>query len=138
MLPFTTYNIPEPSKKETPVSIKWLWVVFAGQLSAADEELLRKICTALKGDIDSDVFMWKVDSEHDSILPPHAAQSAKLIISFGIPPSRLGLWVDLPSPGIRFLEPFAFIYTVSLEDLEKSPVSKKLLWNSMQTFTANR
>ena len=138
MLPFTTYNIPEPSERETPVPAKWLWVLINRPLSAHDEDLLRKISTALKGDFDVDVFIINVESEPDSALLQHAERDAKLIISFGIPPAKFGLWVDLPSPGIRFLEPFAVILTVSLEELEKSPGSKKQLWQSMQTFTANR
>ena len=133
MLPFATYNIPESTKHKTPDLPKWLMVTAREKISDENEELLRKICLALKADFDSDVSIYQVtNNEQPSVLPSH--QQTRLIVSFGVPPSSLGLWIDLNSPGIRFLESFVFILTTGIDELSMSPQAKKQLWGFMQSF----
>jgi hypothetical protein len=134
MLPFTTYNIPESPEKKTPASAKWLWVFVGAPLSIPEEELLNKICTALKADFSEDVSMISMEDLYNSTLTFPPGIDPKLIISFGVPPSALGLWIDLQVPGIRFLESFVFVLAPSLDELLRSPLAKKQLWNSMQLF----
>ncbi len=134
MLPFTTYNIPETSEKETPPSSKWLWIVVSDPLSPDDEDLLRKICTALKADFNEDVHVYQADQFLNISFSSLTYEELKLIISFGVPPSDLGIWIDITMGRVRFLEAYAFILTPSLEELSKSPVAKKQLWSSMLLF----
>lgn len=134
MLPFATYNIPEFTKLKTPDSLKWLVIVTREKILGENEELLRKICSALKADFERDVsFFEPTDNEQSSDQLNHNDQ-VKLIMSFGVSPSTLGLWIDLNSSGIRFLESFTFILTIGIDELSKSPNTKKQLWGFMQSF----
>ena len=134
MLPFTTYNIPETSVRETPLPTKWLWIIVRSRLSPSDEDLLTKICSALKADFSNDVHQLSLDPDEKISITSMAEADPRLIISFGVLPSSLGIWIDLTSPGIRFLESYVFILTATPEELNNSPVAKKHLWNSMQLF----
>lgn len=134
MLPFTTYNIPESPEKKTPPLARWLWVIVGTPLSVTEEELLYKICAALKADFSKDVSMISRDDLDTSAMTFPPGIDPKLIISFGVPPSALGLRIDLQAPGIRFLESFVFMLAPSLDELLRSPSAKKQLWNSMQLF----
>ncbi|MEP6647335.1 MAG: hypothetical protein ABJC12_09595 [Saprospiraceae bacterium] len=134
MTPFTTYIIPESSRKKTTGTDKWLWIVVDRPLSGPQNELLQKICEALKADFmkDTNVMIYSVESGIQ--LSELDTNAASLILSFGVIPSLLGIWIDLPVPGIRYLESYSLIYTVSLEELIDHPASKKALWSSMQSF----
>jgi hypothetical protein len=133
MLPFATYNIPESTKHKTPDLSKWLLIVSLEKISNENEELLRKICSALKADFDKEVsFYLFTENEQPSEIILQSHQS--LIMSFGVPPSSLGLWIDLNAPGIRYMESFAFILTTRIDELSKSPTAKKQLWGFMQSF----
>ncbi len=134
MMPFTTYIIPEPDKKETPESVKWLWIVTDHTLSPSHEDLLQKICQALKADFSNDVYVLICDPSQPVSLCHPNIRNTSLILSFGIPPSTLGIWIDLNRPGIRFLEAFSFVLSVTLDELINHPSSKKQLWSSMQSF----
>lgn len=134
MLHFTTYNIPETTFRETPLSSKWLWVVVESELSPPEEELLSKICSALKADYVKEVFQLFLSPPANISISSFAEAHPKLIISFGVPPSTLGIWIDLSSPGVRFLETYVFILTAPLNELNSSPTAKKQLWNSMRLF----
>lgn len=134
MLPFATYNIPEATKHKTPELTKWLLITARDKISGENEELLRKICLALKADFDKDVSFYQVtENDQPSDLLNHEHQ-IKLIMSFGVLPSTFGLWIDLNAPGIRFLESFVFILTTSIDELSKSPNAKKQLWGFMQSY----
>ena len=134
MLPFTTYNIPEPDKKKTDSHGTWLWVALSEAPQHAEEELLKKICEALKATMDKDVRIMPTPNPEEISYSKSSAGPLKLMMSFGIPPSNLNLWIDMPGYGIRFLENFTFIYAHSLKELNQSPVAKKNLWRSMQVF----
>ncbi|HUR31027.1 MAG TPA: hypothetical protein VMZ69_06315, partial [Saprospiraceae bacterium] len=134
MLPFTTYNIPESIFKETLPSAKWLGIVYGPTLSADDEDLLQKICTALKANYPDDIFKFQLDPLKDTSLSSMNESDLKLVLSFGISPSHLGIWMDINSGGIRHLESFSFILTSTLEELSKSPSAKKQLWSSMKSY----
>jgi len=134
MMPFTTYIIPEPDKKEMPESEKWLWIVAAHTLTSGHEDLLQKICHALNADFSCDVHVLICDPSEPVSLSDFNVKNTSLIISFGNHPSTLGIWIDLNSPGIRFLEAFSFILSVTLDELINHPSSKKQLWSSMQLF----
>ncbi len=134
MLPFTTYNIPESSERKTSISAQWLWIVVDKQLSPEENDLLQKICTALKADSTEDVFVFNAGPLQPVSISALASGHLKLIVSFGIAPSNLGIWIDIHPTGIRFLESYTFILSTSLEDLSNSPVAKKQLWNAMRLF----
>ncbi len=137
MLPFTTYSIPESVKNGIQKNEKWLCMIVEQPLSEADKDLLRKISSALKADFDTDVYCFHCDSSDKNSLPDAAISGMKLFISFGVSPSMLGVWIDLPSPGIRFLESCAFIRTVAIKVLSESAPAKKDLWSAMQDYTAS-
>lgn len=134
MLPFTTYNIPEALKEETHVSVKWLWIVTERKESDSNEALLQKIVTALKADMQADVNQIQISKDEKISISSMQSYHPKLIISFGVPSSSLGIWIDIPSQAIRFLEKFTFIQTMSLDELNQSLTGKKHLWNAMQIF----
>jgi len=134
MLPFATYKIPESTKHKTPDTGKWLSIVTKGMLSVEDEDLLRKICAALKADFETNVLLISIPENDDPAPVQIHHTSTKLILSFGEPPSSLGIWIDIPSTGIRFMESFTIILTAPLHELSKSPNAKKQLWSFMQSF----
>jgi hypothetical protein len=134
MTPFTTYIIPETSNKETVKVIKWLWIVTDQALLPAHEELLHKICEALKADFSHDVKVIVCSKDENVILSDLDTESASLVISFGIQPSSLGIWIDLNHQGMRYLESFCFMLTISLAELIDQPTAKKQLWSSMQSY----
>jgi len=134
MPPFTTYIIPESSNKETANTDKWLWIIVDQPLLPAHEELLQKICEALKADYASQTRLIISDREESLSLSDLNSGHASLILSFGIQPSLLGIWIDLHHPGIRYLESYCFILSIGLGDLINQPAAKKQLWSSMQSF----
>lgn len=134
MLSFTTYSIPEGPKSKTATTGKWLWFIVDTLPVASDADLLHKISAALKADFMEDTFCLPVDSGTVIPLTQISESSPKIIISFGIPPKDLGIWIDLPGPGMRALESFTFILTLPLDALSKSANAKKELWKSMLNF----
>jgi hypothetical protein len=134
MLPFSTYNIPESRKEETHTSEKWLWIVTGREESGSSEALLQKIVSALKADLQTDVYQIRSDKEDPIALSTLQSYHPKLVISFGVSSSLLGIWIDIPSQAIRFLEKFTFIQTITLDELNQSPTGKKHLWNAMQIY----
>jgi hypothetical protein len=134
MLPYTTYTIPERSTDKTPASGHWLHFVTEQAFSSSQLELVKKIGTALQADFDKDTYLVMPSQPGDPTIQTLTGASTKLIISFGILPAQMGLWIDLESPGIRYLESFTFILTLPIDVLENNPAAKKELWKYMQMF----
>ena len=134
MLPYTTYRIPETDKNQTETSDKWLWMIIRKPLTEADTELLLKISSALKADFSRDVRFIQQPSNEEISLASLSPTKPRLIISFGVLPSELGLWIDLHRPGMSLLESCIFILTLPVEELSKHAAAKKELWQSMQIF----
>jgi len=134
MLPYTTYHIPETKNNQTAQSLKWLWMVVPTDVSSENQELLTKISAALKADFDQDVYFNKPGEEGFFLLGDMPGDQPKLIISFGILPDKIGLWIDLAKPGICVMEKFTFILTLTPEALNANANAKKELWRWMQTF----
>jgi hypothetical protein len=134
MLPYTTYRIPETDKNQTEASAKWLWMIVRNPLTEADTDLLLKISSALKADFNNDVYCLQQPPNEEISLASRSSTPPKLIISFGVMPSDLGLWIDLNKPGITILESSIFILTLPVEELSKHATAKKDLWQSMQIF----
>ena len=134
MLPYTTYRIPETDKNQTETSDKWLWMIIRKPLTEADTELLLKISSALKADFSRDVRFIQQPSNEEISIASLSPTKPKLIISFGVLPSELGLWIDLHRPGTSLLESCIFILTLPVEELSKHAAAKKELWQSMQIF----
>ena len=134
MLPYTTYRIPETDKNPTETSDKWLWMIIRKPLTEADTELLLKISSALKADFSLDVRFIQQPPNEEISLASQSPTKPKLIISFGVLPSELGLWIDLHRPGMSFLESCIFMLTLPVEELSKHAAAKKELWQSMQIF----
>jgi len=134
MLPFTTYSIPETPVNETASAGKWLVFLANQEFSSVQRELIQKIGAAVKADFERDTFSWSKELNSNGTIQDLIHPSLQLVISFGIAPRSLGLWIDLQSPGIRFLESFSFILTLPVAELEKNAVAKKELWKNMQLF----
>ena len=134
MLPYTTYRIPETDKNQTETSDKWLWMIIRKPLTEADTELLLKISSALKADFSLDVRFIQQPPNEEISLASQSPTKPKLIISFGVLPSELGLWIDLHRPGMSFLESCIFFFFLPVEELSKHASAKKELWQSMQIF----
>lgn len=125
-----TYNIPETITKETPTPEKWLWILLGQDISPAEEALLQNIVKALKADYQTNTHI--VISQQLIALREIPRGNPRLILSFGVQPSAIGYWIDMPAPGIRFLEKTIFILSPELKKLNESPVAKKQLWSLMQ------
>ena len=138
MLPFATYNIPETTIDKTAEDGKWLWILTGDKLSDDDNDLLQKICTALKASYPEEILLIDASTKEEYFFPSPYDHQLKLILSFGVQPARVGLWIDIQTQGIRFLESFTFIMTSSLKDLSRNPGLKKQLWASMQSFLEAR
>ncbi|MDZ4748630.1 MAG: hypothetical protein SH808_09090 [Saprospiraceae bacterium] len=134
MLPYTTYQIPETDKNQTEDPDKWLWMIISSPLTEADTDLLLKISSALKADFAKDVYCLQLPPHEGISLASLTHSKPKLIISFGVLPSALGLWIDLNRPGISLLESCIFILTLTVEELSIHAAAKKELWQSMQIF----
>ncbi len=134
MLPYTTYNIPENPEYNPPDSSKWLWILVNKSLTHEDNQLLEKITGALKADLNKDTYCQEVMIGQTISIAEISAIKPKLIISFGVAPSDVGLWIDLPQSGLTTLESFTFILTNSLDKLSGSNTAKKELWQSMQSY----
>jgi hypothetical protein len=134
MLPYTTYRIPESDKNQTEAPDKWLWMITQKPLTEADTDLLLKISSALKADFSKDVYCLQQPPNEAISIASMSPNPPKLIISFGVMPSDLGIWIDLNKPGITLLESGIFILTLPVEELAKHAVAKKELWQSMQIF----
>jgi len=132
MMPFTTYIIPETDKKKTAQTPKWLWMVTDQAILPAQEELLQKISQSIKADFEKDAHVLVCPASESMSLSGLNPDQTTLIISFGVLPSQLGLWIDLTKPGIRFLEPYSFILTGKLDEMNRLPEMKKNLWSMMQ------
>lgn len=136
MLPFTTYSIPESVKNDIPQTEKWLCMLVDQALSGTDKELLQKISSALKADFDQDVYCFVHDASDKNHYPRPDLSGVKLIISFDVAPSVLGIWIDLPVPGLRILETCSLIRTVPIKALSGNATAKKELWSAMQEYAA--
>jgi hypothetical protein len=134
MLPFTTYSIPHAAEGKTGLSGKWLWFIVDKPPLASDTDLMQKISAALKADFTDDTYCFTVDSGNEMPLSDISDSSPKIIISFGIPPSSLGIWIDLQNQGMRVLESYTFILTLPLNALSGNANAKKELWKSMLNF----
>ncbi len=134
MLPYTTYRIPETDKHQTEDPGKWIWMIIRKPLTETDTDLLLKISSALKADFSNDVYCLQQTPNEAITLASLSQSKPKLIISFGVMPSELGLWIDLNRPGISLLESCIFILTLPVEELSKHAAAKKELWQSMQIF----
>lgn len=134
MLPYTTYTIPELSTDKTPAPGHWLHFLTDQAFSPSQLELVKKIGAALKADFEHDTCSVIPTHQGDQPLQELITASTKLIISFGILPAQMGLWIDLESPGIRYLESFTFILTLPIAALENNASAKKELWKYMQMF----
>jgi hypothetical protein len=134
MAPFTTYMIPEADNEKTVQSGKWLLIITNQPVLPIQTELLQKICQALNADYSSHAEIQIYDATGKLSLSGRHSRNIKLILSFGIQPSQLGIWLDLEKPGIQFLESFSFILSVTLDELINHPNSKKQLWSSMQSY----
>lgn len=134
MLPYTTYNIPETPIQTPADSGKWLWIIVGPVLSEKDKELLAKISSALNADFNLHTHCLQLDIDQSISLAEADSFNPDLIISFGVLPSALGLWIDLHKSGIMPLERFTFILTSSLETLSTSASAKKDLWRNMQVY----
>jgi len=134
MLPYTTYTIPERSTDKTPAAGHWLHFVADQAFSTAELDLVKKIAAALKADFNQDTFSIISSQQGDRHIQEVTSATTKLIISFGILPDQMGLWIDLESPGIRYLESFTFILTLPIDALENNSAAKKELWKYMQMF----
>lgn len=134
MLPYSTYNIPENPRTDDPVEGKWLWMITDKTLTAEDEALLQKIASALKADFNSEVHCLHLHEDETISQISFPGNRHGLVLSFGVPPSSLGYWVDLEKAGMVSLEKCTIILTSNLEKLSSSNTSKQALWRSMQVF----
>lgn len=138
MLPYTTYHIPETDDHKTGQGAKWLWMVFRKPLSATEKDLLLKISAALKADFETDVLCIEQGIEEAASMSSMTGPKPGLIISFGVPLSELGLWIDLNQPGICTLESFSVILTIAPDALAGHAGAKKDLWKCMQSYLEAR
>lgn len=134
MLPFPTYNIPDSPINETVTGMKRLIFITSEPPTASQNELITKISGALKIDFEKEALCHVLHSTNAGSIHGLITSETELVISFGVGPDTVGLWIDLQGAGIRFLEQFAFILTIPLAALEKNAHAKKILWNDMQHF----
>jgi len=134
MLPYTTYTIPEASVNKTSPDGKWLLFITDTEFSSPQLDLLQKMGTALKAGMENDIQILVTSQLEELSISNLMNPSSRLLISFGILPKNINLWIDLASPGIRFLEAFTFILTLPIAELEKNATAKKELWKYMQMF----
>ncbi len=138
MLPFATYTIPEITANKTILDGKWLLFITEREPTMPQQDLIQKIGAALHADVEKDAVSFSRSIFTDVSIQDMVNSSSKLLISFGLLPSSLGLWIDLSTPGIRFLETLTFILTLPIADLEKNAPAKKELWKNMQLYLESK
>ena len=138
MLPYTTYHIPESPNHQTGKEGKWLQMVVPAPVSGESLELLKKIASALKADFDHDVIVLEPDNEFQFSLRHMPINQAGLVISFGVSPDLIGIWIDLAKPGMCKLEKFTIILTLPPDSLSNHANAKKELWRCMQVYLESK
>ncbi|HZV43939.1 MAG TPA: hypothetical protein VFF90_05655, partial [Saprospiraceae bacterium] len=93
MLPFATYSIPETPAFETASAGKWLLFIADQEFSSSQKELIQKIGAAVKADFERDIFSRNMQSGTDASIRDLIHPSLQLVISFGMAPRSLGLWI---------------------------------------------
>lgn len=134
MLPFPTYQIPEEASDQTATMNQWLLLAVRIPYSDDSKTLLEKISTALQADFATNTFVLKVDPEQLISLSDMNGLQPKLIISFGVSPEQLGIWLDMTSYGMCILESYTLIYTLPADQLNTNATAKKELWRMMQEY----
>ena len=134
MLPYTTYQIPENGKTETAAGSPWLWMLFSKPLNEAEKDFVLKISAALKAEFNQDVYSMICNPDQPISVPSGPGSKPKLILSFGVSPNTIGVWIDLFKPGMISLEHMTFILTLPADILAGNAVAKKELWRHMQLY----
>lgn len=107
--------------------------------TAGNLPLLKKILRAIDLDFDEDIhFLYTPDNFQTQLMAdPHLGSYRRLIL-FGISPSQVGI----PSRGTAECQVFHFekcvcIAAPSLDDIEKKPEQKKVLWSALKMVFQN-
>jgi hypothetical protein len=134
MLPYTTYKIPEEIADVTNVGDKWLWYVIPEEATPNQKELFEKMTSALEGDYAKDAVCIVVHKNQQLSMEHLNDHHPRLIICMGVSPHQMGMWVEAPSSGIRFLEKYALITAPAPAILMQDLNAKKDLWKHMQMY----
>lgn len=134
MLPYTIYQVPESVKNDVDPARQWLWMLLHQPLNDAEKDLVLKIAAALKADYAHDVYTIICETGQPLSLPSVSGSWPKIMLSFGVPPSNVGLWIDLHKPGMITLEHTTFILTLPVNVLAGNAAAKKELWRHMQLY----
>jgi DNA polymerase III psi subunit len=113
-----------------------VWVVL-NQQEANDHDLsdlLRKILKAINIDLDSEVFQILVEKDESFYLANILPSNAKIIIAFGIPPSSLGMTIEVKLYNKFILRDHQFIFSDELSQIRNNGDNKRSLWSSLQSI----
>jgi hypothetical protein len=133
-MPVTTYAFSEPETIPVGDGPHRIVFVVPEGLNDADNDLLRRIASALKADPDQDILYQVHSAERPASIPSSARSAADLVVSFGVAPESFGWHLDLAGPGMCTLDRASFILTVSPRSLQADAQAKKNLWAAMQDF----
>jgi hypothetical protein len=133
-MPVTTYAFSEPETVPGGDGRHRIVFVVPEGLNDADNDLLRRIATALKADPEQDILFLLSTVDQPAVIPTSARFTTDLVISFGIPPESFGWHLDLAGQGMCVLDRTSLILTRSPRSLQTDAQAKKNLWAAMQDF----
>lgn len=130
----TTYQIPEGPIHKTEEFIHS--IVFIVPTGTRDTHLpfFSKIAGALQAEIGDTIEFVEVGNNQSVSISKVHYPALKLIISFGIPVERMGMWIEIANEGICRLEAFDLILTLHPDKLDASQTAKRTLWQFMQQY----
>ncbi len=131
---FDVYDLPD--SQNVLADTNEVLVVVRRDDFLLQETLLKKILTAVKLDLDTQVTFLQLE-EGAVINLATAARQAKKVFTFGLKPTQLGL--NGGFRGYRFYktESFSLLFSHSLKDLSEKPAKKKALWDAMKAEFLN-
>lgn len=132
------YAFPETANDQTDFPTRRIIFVIPAPLQDDEEALLTRIAKALHADFVAEVTCLLHEAKSPAELPTRAIHPYTLVISFGILPESLGLWLDQEGPGLCRLEQFDFIQTATPRELIASETAKKSLWAHMLAHLDHR
>ena len=113
---------------------KLLAVYEASEQEDALKDFLAKILKAVHYDIEKDILLVKLTPEqHFSLALLCQEKDIEHCISFGVPPKRLGLQIQVTTlyQAFKFRD-IVFVFAHSLSDIQTNSKWKGLLWKQLQ------
>ena len=130
---FSVCEAAEPAQDAHGELEKGLLILSLAGVEAAERELLSKILTAVRYDLEKDALLLEQEAHLPLNLPRiFRSKTIERIIVFGLAPAQLGLSIDIVHyRPLVFLER-QFLFAHSLPEIASDKTLKSALWKALQ------